>query len=99
MLFELINTSITCQNIINDTLREYLDIIVVTYLNNILIFSKTLNEHIRHVKQVLKILHEKNFLLKLKKYEFHEQKVNFCQFKIKIKKIKINFDKLKSIRD
>ena len=64
MSFELINALITCQNIINDTFREYFNIIVVIYLNDILMFSKTLNEHIKHVKQVLRILHEKNFLLK-----------------------------------
>ena len=98
MSFELINVLITYQNIINNTLREYLNIIVVIYLNNILMFSKTLNEHTKHIKQILKILYESNFLLKLKKCEFYKQEVYFCEFKIKIIKIKINFDKLKLIR-
>ena len=61
--FELINASIICQNIINDTLREYLDIIVVIYLNNILVFSKTLKEHKMYVKRILKALSEKNFFI------------------------------------
>ena len=97
MSFELTNASITCQNIINDTLRKYLDIIVVTYLNDILIFSNTLKEHQEHVRQILRTLNEKNFLLKSKKCEFHEQKMNFYKFKIKIKKIKIDSNKLKFV--
>ena len=51
------------------------------------------------MRQVLKILSEKNFLLKSKKCEFHKQKVNFCEFKIKIKKIKIDSNKLKFVRE
>ena len=72
MSFELINALITCQDIINDTFREYLNITIVTYLNDILMFFETLNEYKKHVKQVLKTLSEKNFLLKSKKCEFHK---------------------------
>ena len=61
-------------------------------------FFETLKKHEKHVKQVLKTLNEKNFLFKLKKCEFHKQEVNFCEFKIKIKKIKIDSNKLNLIR-
>ena len=99
MSFELTNASITCQSIINDTLREYFDMIVVTYLNDILIFSKILKKYKKHVRQILRILSEKNFLLKSKKCEFHKQKVNFYEFKINIKEIKIDSNKLKFVRN
>ena len=99
MSFELTNALITCQNIINDTLRKYFDIIVVTYLNDILIFSNTLKEYREHVQQILKILSKKKFLFKSKKCEFHKQKVNFCEFKIKIKKIKIDSNKQKFVQE
>ena len=99
MLFELTNASITCQNVVNNTFREYFDIIIVTYLNDILIFSKILKKHEKHVRQILKILNEKNFLFKSKKCEFHKQKVNFCEFKINIKKIKIDSNKLKFVQN
>ena len=46
MLFRLINVSITCQEMINNALREHLNIFIITYLNNILIFSKTYKEHV-----------------------------------------------------
>ena len=98
MSFELINASIICQSIINDTLREHLNIMIIIYLNDILMFFETLNKYKKHVKQVLKTLNKKNFLFKSKKCEFHKQEVDFCEFKIKIKKIKIDSNKLNSMR-
>ena len=99
MSFELINASITCQNIINDTLHEYLDIIIVAYLNDILVFFDTLEKHREHVRQILRTLSEKNFLFKSKKCEFHKQEVNFYEFKVRIKEIKIDLNKLKFVQN
>ena len=56
MSFELINALIIYYNIVNDTLREYLDITTVIYLNDILMFLKILEKYRKHIKQVLKIL-------------------------------------------
>jgi hypothetical protein len=49
MPFGLINTPVSCQRLINDTLYKYLDIFIIAYLNDILIFFKTKNEHIEHI--------------------------------------------------
>ncbi len=49
MSFELKNVSVTFQRLINDTLRKYLDDFVITYLNNILIYSDDLEAHHRHI--------------------------------------------------
>jgi hypothetical protein len=46
MLFRLTNALATCQELINNVLRVYLDKTVVAYLNNILVYLKTLEEHI-----------------------------------------------------
>jgi hypothetical protein len=46
MLFGLINIFVLFQNLINNTLRKYLNKFVLIYLNNILIFSKTYEKHI-----------------------------------------------------
>jgi hypothetical protein len=48
-------------------LRAYLDIIVVVYLNNILVYSKTLEEHMVYVRQVLDCLVLADLCLKLEK--------------------------------
>jgi hypothetical protein len=53
MPFGLSNSLAVFQALVNDTLRDMLNQLVFVYLNNILIFSKTLPEHILHVLQVL----------------------------------------------
>jgi hypothetical protein len=53
MLFRLINTLATFQSLINDTLKGYLDIFYIAYLDDILIYSETLEQHIKYVRKVL----------------------------------------------
>ncbi len=45
MSFELKNASVIFQQLINNTLRKYLDNFVITYLNDILIYSEDLETH------------------------------------------------------
>ncbi|SCO90091.1 uncharacterized protein FRV6_14219 [Fusarium oxysporum] len=77
MPFGLINAPATFQRIINSILRQYLDIFVVYYLDNILIFSDNKEEHREHIYKVLKILQDAKLLVKPEKSHFHVQKVNF----------------------
>ena len=49
MLFELTNRSITFQIYINKTLRELVDVICISYLNDILIFNKNSAKHWHHM--------------------------------------------------
>jgi hypothetical protein len=60
MLFRLTNALATFQELINNVLRTYLDIFVVVYLDNIPIYSATLEEHVEHVKIVLRCLNKFN---------------------------------------
>ena len=56
MLFGLMNAPATCQSFINDTLREFLDIFCVAYLDDILIYSEDYQTHVEHVRKVLEKL-------------------------------------------
>ena len=53
MPFGLTNTPATFQELINDTLKVFLNEFCIAYLNDILIFSKTYKEHVQYVKTVL----------------------------------------------
>ena len=56
MLFELTNALTMFQTYINNVLRKYLDIFVVIYLDNILVYLKNEADHKVHVKKVLRAL-------------------------------------------
>jgi hypothetical protein len=56
MSFRLINVLVIFQSLINNTLKGYLDIFYITYLDDILIYFKILEQHIKYVKKVLKAL-------------------------------------------
>ena len=99
MSFELINASTTCQEMINDALREHLNVFVIAYLNDILIYFKTLKEHEQHVRTMLRCLKQRRLLFKLEKCEFHQFNVEFLEFVIKIEKMRMNLVKLKAIKE
>ena len=53
MPFGLTNMLATFQELINNTLKAFLDEFCIAYLDDILIFFKTYKEHVQHVKTVL----------------------------------------------
>jgi hypothetical protein len=99
MSFELINASTTCQEMINDALRQYLNIFVIAYLNDIMIYSTTLKEHVQHVSQILKCLNERDLRLKPEKCEFHREEVDFLEFVVERHGIRMNSEKIKAIKE
>jgi len=99
MPFGLINAPTTCQEMINDTLRQYLNIFVITYLNDIMIYLITLKKHVQHVSQILKCLNKRDLRLKSEKCEFHREKVNFLEFVVGRHEIRINSKKIKAVKE
>ena len=99
MSFELTNASTTCQEIINDALREHLNVFVIAYLDDILIYSKTLKEHTQHVRTMLQCLKERQLLLKFEKCEFHKFEVEFLEFVLGTQRVRMDSTKIKAIKD
>ena len=99
MSFELINVLTTYQEIINDALREHLNVFVIAYFDDILIYFKTLSKHKQHVQIMLRCLKQRRLLLKLEKCEFHRFDVEFLEFVIKTQEVRMNLIKIKAIKD
>jgi hypothetical protein len=68
--FGICNALTTFVHVMNDVFRPFLDDFVIGYLDDILIFSRTWDEHVRHVKQVLDTLQREKLYVKLSKCEF-----------------------------
>ena len=80
-------------------LRAYLDIFVIAYLNNILVFFKNFKEHIQHVRIVLEYLGKAGLRLKLEKYKFYKEEVEFLEHIVGRHGVKISPKKIKVIKN
>ena len=78
-------------------LGEHLDEFIIAYLDNIIIYSNSEEEHFQHIKQVLQRLADKKMLVAIKKYKFYMIKTEFYKFIIKLKKLSMDPKKIKAI--
>ncbi|GBG82914.1 hypothetical protein CBR_g36441 [Chara braunii] len=99
MPFGLTNAPATFQHCMNDLLRPWLDKFVVVYLDDILVFSKTLQEHQGHLRQVLEKLREVNFKINAKKCEWAKTQVLYLGHVLDGDGIKPKDSKIAAIRD
>ena len=77
--FELINISTTFQTIINHILKEYIDKIVIIYLDNIFIFNKNLKKHKKHIYFILTVLEQTNLYINIYKSTFYNQEIDYLR--------------------
>jgi hypothetical protein len=56
----------------------------MAYLDNIIIYLNSKEEHEEHIKLVLRKLYKENMLVIVKKYKFHTRKTDFIGFIIKL---------------
>jgi hypothetical protein len=99
MLFGLNNALATCQQFVNDTLREFLNVFCAVYIDDILIYSNSKKEHVEHVRKVLQKLHEAGLYVKAEKCEFCESQTTFLGFVISKDGVSMDSVKVKAIRE
>ena len=97
MQFRLINIPTIFQKRINSILGEYLNEFIIAYLNNIIIYSNSEEEHFQYIKWVLQRLIDKKMLVAIKKCKFYIIKTEFYRFIIKLKKLSMDLKKIKAI--
>jgi len=97
MSFGLTNAPATAQLFMNDTLHEYLDIFCVCYIDDILIYSRTLKEHKEQVRKVLQKLKEASLFVKPEKCEFFIMKTTFLGFIISEESLEIELEKVNAV--
>jgi hypothetical protein len=78
-------------------LQPFLDKIYICYLNDILVYSKDKKQYIIYIKQVLEVLAEKGFCLKLSKYNFYTKEIVFLGYIIIPGKISLDPEKVRVI--
>ncbi|KAL2004440.1 hypothetical protein VTN00DRAFT_6594 [Thermoascus crustaceus] len=98
MLFGLTNAPTTFQSLVNNTLQKYLDVFCMAYLDDILIYSETLEEHRQHMWKVLEALKKKKLSVAPEKCEWHTQRTEFLGFIISPGHVEMNEGKVTAIQ-
>jgi hypothetical protein len=99
MFFGLTGAFSIFQHYINDSLREYLDIFYIVYLDDVLIYSDSLEDHRKHVKLVLQALREAGLQTEIKKCEFHIIETRYLGLIIGTEEVKMDFKKIETIKN
>ena len=86
MSFVLTNAPAAFMDLMNRIFREYLDSFVIVFIDDILIYSKTKEEHAQHLRLTLQILRHHQLYAKFSKCEFWLRSVTFlvmlCPIKV-----------------
>jgi len=99
MFFRMTNSPATFQTMMNDVFRTIIaEGIVIVYLDDILIFTKTEEEHERAVWRVLEILTEHKLFLRLEKCEFHWKQIEYLGLVISENKVAMDSIKVAGVR-
>ncbi|MBW0470787.1 hypothetical protein O181_010502 [Austropuccinia psidii MF-1] len=93
MPFGLTNTSDPFHNLLNDIFVDFLDIFIVVYLDDIIVFSSSEEEHVKHVSTVLQRLREKILFARASKCVFHASNVEYLGYFVPKDGLKMDYSK------
>ncbi|GJY45522.1 putative reverse transcriptase domain-containing protein [Tanacetum coccineum] len=99
MPFGLTNAPTVFMDLMNRECKPYLDKFLIVFIYSILIYSKSKEEHEKHLKLILKLLKKEELYAKFSKCEFWLPKVQFLGHVIDSEGIHVDLAKIKSIKD
>ena len=97
MPFRLTDTLAAFQCFINDMFSNLLDMCIVVYLDNILIYSDDITQHPSHVNKVLKRLQKLGLYVKTEKCEFHSDSMEYLGYVLLPSGLTMSSAKVKTI--
>jgi hypothetical protein len=99
ILFEFTNASAIFQIYINEIFKSLLNVICVTYMDDICIYSNKFEEYADHVRQIFDRLRRFGLYINLDKCEFSITKITFLNYMIEINGVKMNQTKIKTVNE
>jgi len=99
MPFGLTNAPAAFQQFVNTIFADMLDVCVIVYLDDILIYSEDMESHQQHVWEVLRQLQLHGLFAKLEKCEFHSDSVEYLGYCLSPDGLTMSLDKIQTISD
>ena len=99
MPFGLCNAPATFQRMMNTILRDGLDRFVLVFLDDILIYSRTIEEHEQHIRAVLDRLRAEKFFGRIKKCDFYQTEVEYLGFDVGAYGVKPSLSKVRAVAE
>ena len=97
MAFGLCNAPATYQRLMQDIFRDDIFNVLLVYLDDILVYSRTMEEHIKRLELVFRKLHQQGLKLELRKCSFFQKKVWFLGHEISVDGIATDPDKVNAV--
>ena len=98
LFFDLINAFATFQSFVNKILIERLNLTVIIYLNDIVIYFMNREQHIENDKWMLSRLRDHKLFINMKKCKFFKNNIDFLDFVVSSKKIQMQQNKIDVIQ-
>jgi hypothetical protein len=97
--FGLTNAPTTFMCLMNSVLNKYLDKFVLVFVDDILVYSKTKEEHEEHLRMVLQVLREHQIYAKFSKCDFFQKEIQYLGHIISTEGVEVDLEKIKAIMD
>lgn len=83
----------------NEIFHEDLDKFVVVYLDDIVVYSSTLEEHVGHLKTVFELLKKNHLYVKEEKCSFAQERITFLGHVVGARQVKMDMEKVRAIQE
>ena len=98
MLFGLTHAPANFMDLMNRVFKQYLDLLVTVFIDDMLIYSRNKEEHSSHLRVVLQTLKDRQLFAKFSKYEFWLQSVAFLGHIVSSEGIRVDSQKIEAVK-